>query len=639
MCEPRETTSVLYVRRQDAKAVKTRLESASLLDKRFRMAPLVNDGSKTADGDTDTDPDSDAAIAMTNMKNCIAVPVTAECTERLQQYHDRSKAADSSSASTCNDDDIMLSKLIVGFGRQTCPFSTSMLGNNNINNRHRTTAGPKTPLTNVQYALIETLTTWLDNNDNKISNDENNKATRIETLVRSLSIQTCPKKLEVIGDDRTLVVPRWSLFVCNTVCEKATAEMKSLVDGPKKSSSEFRELLVSVVHDGHKQENGNEPNNNDAPNHPTPQTNYNDDYSTVIYEIQSQLWTNLALIHNSPRVVRRGDIDPESGVRESGHRILFPMLPLTANDDDSAINGDCNRGYLPTQTGTNSPGWITVTEHKIHQSFDFTRVMFSRGNVTEKKRFGMSCVQPGENVLDMYAGIGYYTLPALIHGRAGHVTACEWNGHALTALRYNLKANGVENKATVLEGDCRLQLKRLLEQSNNNGDSDENGGVNSTTKNNQFDRISLGLLPSSEGGWAIAVSCLRRSTGGWLHVHANVPTAERQDWTHWLCRSLARIAAEQLNSETKSKDWIAVCTHVERVKSFAPKVDHIVADVFLGPCDSPTVPSLEEGRRTCSETGAVDSLGKFAPSPYDGSPPSCALNEKGILHQNWMREN
>ena len=48
---------------------------------------------------------------------------------------------------------------------------------------------------------------------------------------------------------------------------------------------------------------------------------------------------------------------------------------------------------------------MTVTEHCVKQSFDFTRVMFSRGNVTEKLRFGRLC-EEGERVLDMYAGIG-----------------------------------------------------------------------------------------------------------------------------------------------------------------------------------------------------------------------------------------
>ena len=73
------------------------------------------------------------------------------------------------------------------------------------------------PLTNVQYALIETLT-CLGDNINETTNNENNGATMIEALVRALSTQTCPKKLEVIGDDRTLVVvPSCSLFVSNTV--------------------------------------------------------------------------------------------------------------------------------------------------------------------------------------------------------------------------------------------------------------------------------------------------------------------------------------------------------------------------------------------------------------------------------------
>ena len=51
----------------------------------------------------------------------------------------------------------------------------------------------------------------------------------------------------------------------------------------------------------------------------------------------------------------------------------------------------------------------------------------------------------------MYAGIGYYTLPALKKGCEVH--ACEWNPDAVYALKHNLKDNGFE--ATVLEGDCR----------------------------------------------------------------------------------------------------------------------------------------------------------------------------------------
>ncbi|KAL7530621.1 hypothetical protein ACHAXR_008199 [Thalassiosira sp. AJA248-18] len=701
-------TSVLYVRRQDAKAVKLRLERASLLDKQFRMVPVANTNNNNGSDDapaydvsvrqnSDNDPSSPPDV-----KNCIAVPVTAECVQRLHANydHDRNTTDDNtatmkmmcandsmlaeepsvdehlSSSKGCssspvldNDHDDICSWLsssvdIVGFGRHKCPYSSSMLGNNNKSRRSRAAASTRekekgayedgsspltsnpsccnnesnSPLTNVQYALIDTLNSWLDNHENESVSPHVNNGT-IETLVRELSSQACPKKLEIIGDDRTLVVPRWSLFV-NNCHQSYTSTQEGRVDSsnnsgiPKKESSEFRELLDSVIIRSKGEVVGNE--SKLSMSNIEGQSQTDDEYSAIYQTIQSQLWSNLANIYNSPRVVRRGDIDPESGVRESGHRILWPVLPSPppANGSTIIINGKCNHGFLPTTTGPDSPGWITVTEHKIRQSFDLTRVMFSRGNVTEKKRFGMSLVRPGECVLDMYAGIGYYTLPALIHGRARHVTACEWNTHALHALRYNLRANGVEDRTTVLEGDCRVSLKRLIEKYSSDNGGDE---IESNAEIKEFDRISLGLLPSSEGGWAIAVSCLSQTSGGWLHVHGNVPTAERQNWCHWLCRSLASIAADQQKQGDKRNlnDWIAVCIHVEKVKSFAPKVDHVVADVFLGPRDSPKMSSLKE-RGFCS-TGVIDSLGRFTATPHGVSPPSCALNEEGILHQNWLR--
>jgi tRNA G37 N-methylase Trm5 len=242
--------------------------------------------------------------------------------------------------------------------------------------------------------------------------------------------------------------------------------------------------------------------------------------------------------------------------------------------------------------------------------------MFSRGNVTEKKRFA-SLVREGECLLDMYAGIGYYTLPALVHGKAKAVTACEWNPNAIYALKHNLQANGVEDRATILEGDCRESLRALFDSKD----------VTDTIK--QFDRVSLGLLPSSEGGWDIAIASLNQTTGGWLHIHGNVPTAERNLWSHWICQSLKFLTKKHVYSN----DWNVICVHVERVKSFAPLVDHLVADVFVGPTNSPKV-SLKEG--FCS-TGVIDSSGEFNPTNVgEVNSPSCALSKDGVLHQDWL---
>lgn len=589
---------VIYVQKQDAKYIKTYLEDNSFLDKRYRMVPV-----SSAVGNYEVvHYDSD-------VKDCIAIPV-------LDNYIDVMMIMISSAEKddACKE----FIQKVMNYGRCICPYSTSMLGNNKTKNKSNVTepsSAESSPrlLTNVQYALVETLSTTAqhvgDDAVNATSCDDNTK-TNIEQMVRRLSNKTCPKKLEVIGDDKTLVIPRHALCV-----------QKRRDDS---SSDEFRNLLLTSAKMVHEKSNQVLGKDGSASN--------TEDDKTIISNIQSRLWKNLANIYNTTRIVRRGDIDPESGVRESGHRILYPipndiLLSCDNNDHEDVYN----RGYAPKEIGPNSAGWITVTEHTIRQSFDLTRVMFSRGNVTEKKRFGMSLVQPNETILDMYAGIGYYSLPALIHGKAKHVTTCEWNVNALFALRHNIKSNGIEeDRVTILEGDCRVSLKRLLLEEA----SDEDTAIT------QFDRISLGLLPSSEGGWAISIACLNQSAGGWLHVHANVPTVERKSWTHWLCRSLANLANAPSDEQRLRLEWIAVCVNVEKVKSFAPKVDHVVADVFVGPQGSPKVPSFideDELEKKCSETGALDPFRKFIITSQHTPPPSCALNEEGILHQNWMR--
>ena len=240
--------------------------------------------------------------------------------------------------------------------------------------------------------------------------------------------------------------------------------------------------------------------------------------------------------------------------------------------------------------------------------------MFSRGNISEKIRFG-KLVCEDEMVLDMYAGIGYYTLPALIHGNAKYVYACEWNKHAADALRYNLSQNQLNDRATIFVGDCRESLRKheVLKIG--------------------FDRVSLGLLPSSEGGWSTAVQAINCDKGGWLHVHGNVPTVERQTWGLWLCQRILELRDDW--GGDKVKDHVVVCQHIERVKSFAPKIAHYVADVFLGPKKRLCLEL--PGIRMNGNRSGICEKGEFFPVVGIVSSPSCALGENSILHQKWMR--
>ena len=312
-------------------------------------------------------------------------------------------------------------------------------------------------------------------------------------------------------------------------------------------------------------------------------------------------YENLAEINQVKRIASKATIDAGSSIRESHCQILFHSDVLSHHNEKN--------------------GWVTVTEYHIPMSFDMTKVMYSRGNVTEKRRFGTKLVCSNDVVVDLYAGIGYYTLPALVQGKAKHVHACEWNPDAVKALRWNLHQNKVASKATIYEGDCRISAAKYLL------------GL--------ADRVSLGLLPSSEGGWRVAVQVLNTVRGGWLHVHGNVPISERQDWIAWVTHFIWNICVDQ-----KKNDWVAICTHDERVKSFAPKIDHVVADLFVGPRNCAKMELLHllteenyEGVLMLSlNIGIVNSLGKLeAIDPQAVKKPSCALDVNGPINQKWMR--
>ncbi|XP_035525635.1 tRNA wybutosine-synthesizing protein 2 homolog [Morone saxatilis] len=223
--------------------------------------------------------------------------------------------------------------------------------------------------------------------------------------------------------------------------------------------------------------------------------------------------------------------------------------------------------------------WVKHVDNRIMYEFDVTKSMFSAGNITEKLRVaGFDC--RGETVVDLYAGIGYFTLPYLVHAGASHVHACEWNPDAVEALQKNLVANGVSDRCTVHQGDNRqLQLCGIA------------------------DRVNLGLIPSSEDGWPVACRLLKRTTGGILHIHQNVTsplpntaavraiddatqrvsgkTAGREVWRAWADDTANHITS--LLKDVTGAPWTTNIQHTEHVKSYAPHVHHIVLDLECRP--------------------------------------------------------
>ncbi|KAJ0002862.1 hypothetical protein NQD34_008011 [Periophthalmus magnuspinnatus] len=245
--------------------------------------------------------------------------------------------------------------------------------------------------------------------------------------------------------------------------------------------------------------------------------------------------------------------------------------------------------------------WVTHVDNGIRYDFDVTKCMFSSGNITEKLRVArFNC--KGETIVDLYAGkiicnicchlqrdvnnhvcilgIGYFTLPYLVHTGAAHVHACEWNPDAVEALHKNLTLNKVSERCTIHQGDNRnLQLCDVA------------------------DRVNLGLIPSSEDGWPVACRLLKRSTGGILHIHHNVTSPmsttdtsldihsdtkgfsvknnDRGAWQVWADGTAERVSS--LLKDTTGTEWRTHAQHIEHVKSYAPHIHHVVLDLECRP--------------------------------------------------------
>ncbi|KAK1326195.1 tRNA wybutosine-synthesizing protein 2/3/4 [Acorus calamus] len=149
-------------------------------------------------------------------------------------------------------------------------------------------------------------------------------------------------------------------------------------------------------------------------------------------------------------------------------------------------------------------GWVNHHENGIIYSFDATKCMFHRETAQRSSAWANLTAR--------------LICSCAIRAKAKLVYACEWNPHAIEALRRNVQANSVAERCIILEGDNRDTAPR---------------GV--------ADRVCLGLLPTSEASWCTAVSALRPE-GGILHVHGNVNDSEEVAWSEYVNKTISNIS-------------------------------------------------------------------------------------------------
>ena len=246
--------------------------------------------------------------------------------------------------------------------------------------------------------------------------------------------------------------------------------------------------------------------------------------------------------------------------------VLFVRLPEPIRANYAAIGAAYQDEFRATSvlaaTGPISGEWrvpstrriagdsseTEVREHGIRYRLDAERIMFSAGNKSERARAG-TVTRPGETVVDLFAGIGYFALPAAKFGRAARVIAVEAHPVSFRYLTENIARNGVERIVEPVFGDNReVPLPAR-----------------------SADRVFLGYLPSALPWVGRAIGLLRPS-GGWLHVHRVVGSRQTPD----------EVGADVRGAVARSGSAPQEVAFRE-VKPYGPGRRHVVTDVRVIP--------------------------------------------------------
>jgi tRNA wybutosine-synthesizing protein 2 len=233
------------------------------------------------------------------------------------------------------------------------------------------------------------------------------------------------------------------------------------------------------------------------------------------------------------------------GLKEEIARVYAEELSAKAVLRDMGIEGYFREPKVELLWGED-----TETIHKengVKFKLDCARLMFSSGNIDERIRMATVSDQD-EVVVDMFSGIGFFTVPMAVHSRPKRVYALEINPTAHHYLCENVILNDVMEIVKPVLGDNR--------------DFDKKG---------ISDRVVMGYLKDTQEFLPKALEILKED-GGVIHYHEKCPNELLET------RPLKNLRKAIEGSGRKME-----VLNTKNVKSYAPGVSHVVLDVKVTP--------------------------------------------------------
>lgn len=206
--------------------------------------------------------------------------------------------------------------------------------------------------------------------------------------------------------------------------------------------------------------------------------------------------------------------------------------------EKGSISGEFRIPYYKKIIGD---GFVTThKENGIFYKMDLSKVMFSSGNIAERIRMA-HVSSPNERIIDMFCGIGYFTLPLAKYGKS-KVWALEKNPDSFDLLLENIALNKLMDRVTPINTDCL----------NFNPDF-------------KADRIIMGYFSDDEKFLLKALDMIKE--GGIVHYHNTIPEKSEPS---------IKNDIEKLISSNKGRTIEPL--YYRKIKKYSPGVWHIVFD-------------------------------------------------------------
>ncbi|TFG06662.1 MAG: class I SAM-dependent methyltransferase family protein [Promethearchaeota archaeon] len=196
--------------------------------------------------------------------------------------------------------------------------------------------------------------------------------------------------------------------------------------------------------------------------------------------------------------------------------------------------------------GENNP-LVIHTEHGVKYKFDMTKIMFSKGNLNERKYLA-TLVKDGEIIVDMFAGIGYFSLPIAKHSRVKKIYSIELNPISYKYLVENIKINKFDDLIVPISGDCKAEVIKLSKN-----------GI-------KADRVIMGVFPAPRAYIKEALSLVKEE-GTTFHYEGVV------DKDHYL------DLFDDFQDIAEKNGYTCELKSYRAVKSFGPNLYHYVLDI------------------------------------------------------------